>query len=140
MLGSELSSADALEQLHQQASAALFLSETGGTLTADGTEQDLLRVTEPLGCWKPLVLMVDLDNMAGGDTTVVRVYYRLRDGGGLQLQSYNSYVGADGGLANNLKVVAIALHPDRHGFLATLEQSAGVNRDYDWKISAEVAP
>ena len=117
--------------------AILALSSTGGTATATGQEQTLFIDDEPLGCWRPLTLLVDLDNMAGGDTTVIRVYYRLNDGGTLKLQSYNSYTGADGGLANGLKIVAIDLHPNRHGFQVTLDQTAGTNRDYDWELFAE---
>jgi len=87
-----------------------------------------------------LTLFVDLDNMAGGDTIEIRVYHRLNDGGGLQLWDYSTYTGADGGLANGEKVIAVALNPDRHGFLTTLEQTGGVNRDYDWELFAEVSP
>lgn len=123
-------------RLEAHAEAELLLSSTGGTTTADGTEQTLYIDSEPLGCWEPLVLFVDLDAMQGGDTTVLRVYYRLSDAGGLQLLTYASYTGADGGLANGAKLVTADLYPNRHGFQVTLQQTAGVNRAYPWELMA----
>ena len=117
--------------------AELVLSETGGLLTADGNEQTLYINNAPLGTTRGVVLLVDLDNMQGGDTTVLRVYYRVVDGGGLQLLDYQSYTGADGGLANGRKLVAIDLHPYRFGIQVTLEQTAGVNRTYQWQVFEE---
>jgi hypothetical protein len=128
----------AVDEIEAQTSAILVLSATGGTITADGTEQTLYIDNEPLGCAKAVAAYIDLDNMAGGDTTNIRVYHRLNDGGGLQLYDYNSYTGADGGLANSMKVVKIDLGPFRHGFQLTLEQSAGVNRAYDWELFLEM--
>lgn len=126
------------DQIAARTDALLTLSSTGGTLTADGTEQTLYIDNEPLGCTMGRKLYIDLDNMAGGDTTVIRVYYRLSDGGGLQLLDYNSYVGADGGLANGIKLIAVDLGPYRHGIQITLEQTAGVNRAYPFEFFAEV--
>jgi len=128
----------AADQILAQTSAMLALSATGGTLTADGTEQTLVIASEPLGSFKPLVLWVDLDNMAGVDSITMRVYYRLRDGGGLQLWDSQIFTGPDGGLVNNAKLLDVELHPNRHGFQVTLQQTAGVNRDYDWEFIAEV--
>ena len=118
--------------------ALLALSSTGGILTADGSEQTLHIDNEPLGCTMGRRLYIDLDAMAGGDTTVIRVYHRLSDGGNLQLLDYNSYAGADGGLANSIKLIAIELGPYRHGIQVTLEQTAGVNRTYPFEFFAEV--
>lgn len=118
--------------------AFLALSATGGTLTADGTEQTLFISDEPLGSAMGRRLYIDLDAMAGGDTTVIRVYYRLSDGGALQLLDYNSYTGADGGLSNGIKLIAVDLGPYRHGVRVTLEQTAGVNRAYPFEFFAEV--
>lgn len=125
-------------QIQARINALLTLSETGGTLTADGTEQTLYIDNAPLGVHKPRTIFIDLDNMDQGDTTELRVYYRLNAGGGLQLLDFNQYVGADGGLANSVKLVAIALYETRFGVQVTLEQTVGVNRDYDWSIFAEV--
>lgn len=126
------------DQIAARTDALLALSSTGGTLTADGTEQTLYIDNEPLGASMGRRLYIDLDNMAGGDTAVIRVYYRLSDGGGLQLLDYNSYTGADGGLANGIKLIAVDLGPYRHGVQITLEQAAGTNRAYPFEFFAEV--
>lgn len=127
-----------IEQVQAQTNALLVLSSTGGTLAADGTEQTLYIDNEPLGCTLGRKLYIDLDNMTQGDTTVIRIYYRLSDGGGLQLLDFNSYAGADGGLANGVKLIAVDLGPYRHGIQITLEQTAGVNRAYPFEFFAEV--
>lgn len=127
-----------IEQVQAQMNALLVLSSTGGTLTADGTEQTVYIDNEPLGATMGRRLYIDLDNMTQGDTTVIRIYYRLSDGGGLQLLDYNSYTGADGGLTNGVKLIAVELGPYRHGIQVTLEQTAGVNRAYPFEFFAEV--
>ena len=129
---------ETVDQIQGQTNALLVLSATGGTATAVGQEQTLYIDDEPLGCWEPLTLFVDLDDMQAGDTTVIRVYHRMNDGGGLQLWSYNTYTGADGGFANGEKIAVIDLKPNRHGFQVTLDQTAGTNRDYDWELFARV--
>ena len=128
---------DRVDQIFSIAVAELTLQETGGLLTADGTEQTLYINNDPLGIFRSVIMYVDLDNMAGGDTTVLRVYYRITDGGGLQLLDYQSYTGADGGLANSIKMISIDLGPARFGTQITLEQTAGVNRTYRWEYFEE---
>jgi hypothetical protein len=118
--------------------AILVLQATGGTLTADGNEQTLYIDDEPLGCFKSGMAVVDLDNMQAGDTTVLRVYYRIRDAGALQLWGYESFTGADGGLLNGRKLIELDLLPNRHGFQLTLQQTAGTNRSYDWELYPEM--
>lgn len=119
--------------------AELVLTETGGTLTADGTEQNIYINNAPVGVYKPLEVMIDLDNMtlAGGDITVIKVYYRLTAAGGLQLFDYLSFTGDDGGLSDGRKVIGISLLPNRFGMKVTLQQTAGVNRNYDWNVIYE---
>jgi hypothetical protein len=128
---------DTADQIHELVAAELTLQETGGTLTADGSEQTLYINNNPLGCFHPRTLLLDLDNMLAGDTSVIRVYYRLNAGGGLQLWDYHTYTGADGGLASNRKLIAADLLPTRFGVQVTLEQTAGTYRNYDWEIFTE---
>lgn len=132
---------ETLDQIHELDAAILTLQETGGTLTADGNEQTLYLNDTPLGCFEPRVVFVDLDNMQSGDTTEFRVYYRIKSqdvhAGALELQSYQSYTGIDGGLANGTKLIAIDLYPNRFGVQVTLQQSAGTNRLYDWQVFVE---
>jgi hypothetical protein len=83
-------------------------------------------------------MFVDLDNMLAGDTIVLRVYYRLSDGGALQLWDAQTFAGIDGALSNSAKITDISFEPNRHGFQVTLEQTAGTNRAYDWEFFAEL--
>lgn len=117
--------------------AAFILFETGGVLTADGTEQTLHINNAPLGTHEPRTLLIDLDNMQQGDTIAVRVYYRIAAPGALQLEDYQTYTGADGGLANSIKLVTLVLNPNRFGVQITLEQTAGVNRTFRWEYFEE---
>lgn len=114
--------------------ALLRLQATGGTLTADGSEQNIYYDDEPLGVMSPVCLILDLDNMQGGDTIEVKVYHRISDGGSLQLFAFYTWTGADGGLSNSEKLDQIDFYPNRHGFRVTLDQTAGTNRDYPWEL------
>lgn len=127
-----------LANLFDLQNSELTLMETGGVITASGAEQTLWIESAPLGCQDARTFKVDLDNMAGGDTTVIRVYHRVVAGGGLQQENYVSYTGADGGLANGSKIAVIALTPNRFGIQITLQQTAGVNRAYTWEVFTEV--
>ena len=127
-----------LDQVQAQMNAQLSLSSTGGSLTADGTEQTLVIVNEPLGCWWPNVLFIDLDNMILGDTIIIRVYYRLSDAGTLKLWDSQTFTGLDGSLVNLAKILDITFMPNRHGFQVTLAQTAGTNRSFAWEFIAEV--
>jgi len=128
---------DTADQIHELMAAELTLQETGGTLTADGNEQTLHINDNPLGCFNPRVLFVDLDNMVAGDTTVFCIYYRIAAGAALQLFDYQSYAGIDGGLANGRHLIAIELLPNRFGLRVTLQQTAGTNRTYVWSYFEE---
>ncbi len=132
-------SSAAIRILENQAmlNAELALQETGGSLTASGAEQTLYINNQPMGSFVPRVLYVDLDLMEGGDTTVFRVYYRLNSGGALQQQDFQTYTGADGGLANGNTVIAIDLGPSRFGVRVSIHQTAGTNRVYDWEVFEE---
>jgi hypothetical protein len=113
--------------------ASLVTTETGGTLTADGTEQDVYINNAPPNVYEPRRVKIDLDNMAVGDTVVVRLYDRIVPGGGLQQVDEITFNGPDGGLPNNNKAIYVDLSENRYGVQVTLEQTAGVNRDYDWE-------
>jgi hypothetical protein len=130
--------ADTADQIHELVSAEFTLQETGGEITTDGTEQTLYINNNPLGCFRPRRLFVDLDNMAaGGDSVAVRAYYRLNAGGGLQLLTYQAWTGVDGGLANSAKLVTVELYENRFGVKVTLQRIAGSDYAFDWEIFTE---
>ena len=127
----------AVQDVFDEVNGILTLRETGEVLTADGTEQNTYIDNNPLGAYKPLHEFIDLSNMLAGDTLLIRVYYRLADGGGWLLQDYQSYVGLRGGLANSKTLVAVDLYPCRFGCRVTIEQSVGAFRDFLWKVWVE---
>ena len=96
-----------------------------GTLTADGTEQTLLE-KDSMGTFEG---WIDLSNMASGDVTVIKVYAKLKSGG-----SYRQYDSASYSGAQTNPALHVSALPASYGVKVTLTQSAGVNRDYDYKF------
>ena len=96
-----------------------------GTLTADGTEQTVVELTR-LG---HLEGYIDLSNMQAGDTLVIKVYVKIKSGGSYRQYDSGSYSGVQTSPA--LHVSAL---PASYGVKVTLQQSAGINRDYDYKF------
>lgn len=125
-----------IKTIYDLAVAMPTLQETGGTLTTDGTEQDLYIRNAPESVFDPRVVFINLDDMVALDTTNIRVYYRIADGGGWLQHDYAQYIGVDGGLANGNKVISIDLLPCRHGVRVTLEQTVG-SADYLWSAVEE---
>jgi len=129
---------DTADQIHELVTAELTLQETGGTITSTAAEQTLYINNNPLGCFRPRRLFVDVDNMAGGgDSIAVRVYYRLSAGGGLQLLTYQAWTGVDGGLANSAKLVTVELFENRFGVRVSLQRIGGADYDFDWEVFTE---
>jgi len=107
--------------------AGLVTTETGGTLTTDGAEQNVYINNDPAGVYEPLVVQIDFSNQAAGDTVIVREYYRITDGGGWIEDGAVAYAGIQ---ATPLKDVE--LKPNRFGVKVTMERTAGGAADYDW--------
>jgi len=100
-----------------------------GTLTADGLEQTVAELTV-LGT---LEGYIDLANMQAGDTVIIREYVRLKSGGTYRLYASSTYSDAQSEPA--LHVVKL---PTKYGVRVTLQQTAGVNRTYDYNFFREV--
>jgi len=100
-----------------------------GTLTADGTEQTVVEVTT-IGT---LEGYIDLANMQAGDSVTIREYIRLKSGGTYRL--YDSATYTDAQTKPALHLVKL---PTKYGIRVTLEQTAGVNRDYDYNFFRRV--
>jgi hypothetical protein len=83
------------------------------------------------------MFLINLDNMLAADTLVIRVYYRLNAGGNLELHSYTSYTGIDGGLGNSRVLDDIQLLDNRFGIEITEQRTAGADHDYDWEFTEE---
>lgn len=102
-------------------------AEQSGTLLATGVENEVLLTAETEDF--ELYCDIDLVNMAGGDTTVIRVYKRV-DGATLRLADEQTFAGAQ-------TILVYSIGPEK-GSLAmdirvTLQQTAGVMRNYPWR-------
>jgi len=100
-----------------------------GTLTADGTEQDVteLTVLGTLEGW------IDLANMTSGDTVTIREYARIREDGAYRLYDSADYSGAQ--VKPALHVVKL---PTKYGIKVTLQQTAGVYKTFNYNFFKEV--
>ena len=110
------------------------LSETGGTVTTDGTEQNVYINANPLGVYNPICVKIDCTDHTAGETIVLRTYYDIEPGGaGLLLHDTLTYVGA---IAP--PIITVSLDPNRYGVAVTIEKTAGTNRAYPWEVFYEI--
>ncbi|KKM05732.1 hypothetical protein LCGC14_1751130 [marine sediment metagenome] len=108
------------------------LTETGDTLTADGTEQDVYINNAPSGLFRPICVKIDFTAHTGTETVTLKVYYRIKSGGNMILQDEVEYAGLV-----SPELINIELEPNRYGVQVTLQKTAGANRDYDWEVFYE---
>jgi hypothetical protein len=108
-----------------------FIPLAKGTLVADGTEQVVVETRTP----GRIMGYIDLQEMALGDTVVIRQYIRVRpDGGAFKKYAEESFSGAQA-------VPIIYIRPKEsanNGIRVTLQQTAGVMRSYDFSFLREV--
>jgi len=100
-----------------------------GDLTADGTEQTVWDVTTS----KWFSGYIDLENMASGDTVVLKQYLKVRSTGVatlVQIEPSVTYTDAQTGK----NVVYFTPMPSDVEYKVTLTQTAGTNRVYPWKL------
>ena len=124
-------------QIFDLSNAELVLTETGGTLTADGTVQDVIIMDPPMGSFKATKLKVDMSNMTWGDTVELRWYERISDGGTWILKDRMEFSGPQDVIPDSPEK-NIELEPNRFGIWITLEQTAGTYRAFPWEWLYEV--
>jgi len=112
------------------ASSIMTLTETGGTLTTDGTEQNMYINNAPAGLYSPRDFFIDFTNQTAGETLVIREYYRIKSGGALIIN-----VSAEFAAVQDPLMVQFPLKDTRYGIKVTAELTAGVNRAYDWGVT-----
>lgn len=121
-----------VNQLFEFHTAELVLTETGGTVTTDGTEQEIYRVEAPMGIYRPVKVMVDFSAQTMAETVILRTYYRISGPGGFVKKDEVSFIGTqDPDLKN------IELEPNRHGIRVSIERIAGGAQDYPWEVFFE---
>ena len=99
--------------------------DSSGTLTADGTEQNIANLTAN----KYYSAHINLTNMGSGDTTVLRLYIKVLSTGSADLFWSDTYTDAQ-----TNKIIFVPPQPATQVWKLTLQQTAGTNRDYDWSV------
>lgn len=120
---------EVIDQIFALIRAMLVLTETSGTLTSNGAEQDIYVNNAPAGVFEPKVVKIDMTNNAVADTVVVRLYYRIVGGGNMILQDTIIFAGHQ-----VIPLKKIKLDPNRFGVQVTLERTVGGAQNYDWEV------
>ena len=126
---------DALIDLIEAVTSALpTLSETGGTVTTDGTEQNVYINATPLGVFNPICVKINCTAHTATETIVIRTYYDIQAGlAGAIAEDEVEYIGAI-----DPPMITIDLDPNRYGVWVTIEKTAGTNRAYIWEVFYEI--
>lgn len=111
----------------------LTLTETGDTLTTDGTEQNIYINNAPAGIYDPKIIQVDFTNHTITEKVIIREYYRIKSGGNFVMLDEVGFVGVQDPLLKN-----VHLEENRFGIKVTIEKVLGTNRDYDWEAVYKV--
>jgi hypothetical protein len=99
-----------------------------GTQTATvGTEHTLRDETGNEG--EIFDAVIDLGNMAAGDTTEIRLYVKALSSGTLRLLYYSPFSGVQ-----SEPIVYVPALTVMKEWKLTLKQTAGTGRNYDWTI------
>jgi len=113
-----------------------ILTETGGTVITDGTEQNVYINAAPDGVYKPICVKINFTAQQAGEETIVRLYYDNAPGGaGLLLVDELTFAGV---IAPAM--VVVDLDPNRYGIAVTIERTAGAARAYPWDVVYEATP
>ena len=113
--------------------AEAILEETGGTLTTDGTEQNVYINNAPAGVYEPRRLVIDFANQTVTETVRILTYYRIAPAGPWVIDDRETIVGVPVNAG-----ISIELSPTRYGVRVTMEKTVGTNRAYDWEVFYEV--
>lgn len=119
---------DRVNHVFDVVTSLLTLQETGGTITTDGTEQEVYRVEDPMGIFEPVKVVIDFSNQTGSEVVVVRTYYRISGSGTFVKKDELSYSGEQDPPLKNVE-----LEPNRHGIRVSLQRLAGSAIAYEWE-------
>ena len=128
------SSAATISLIFNLVNALLTLTETGGSVTATGllTEDNVYINNAPAGVYRPILVTIDMSDLAGGEVATVRARYRIAAlPAALELKG--APVIFNGVQAEPLK--DIGLEPNRFGVQVTIEATAAVI--FPWEVHYE---
>lgn len=99
--------------------------KASGTVTADGSEQTLLD-TDDAGIY---CFAIDINNMAEGDDLTIKMSMKILSGGSEEIILENFSEDESG-----ISILYTAPKFASQGAVFTIEQTAGTNRNYPWKV------
>ncbi|MBA7578826.1 hypothetical protein ES708_20692 [subsurface metagenome] len=108
--------------------AMLVLTETGGTVTTTGGEDDVYINNAPAGVYEPRKVMIDLTPMTDTETVAIKTYYRIKFEGDLILKDTVTFTGVQDEPLKNVE-----LEPNRFGVRVSIQRTAGDDLAYDWE-------
>lgn len=111
--------------------AMLVLTETGGTVTTTGGEDDVYINDAPAGVYDPQKVRIDFSNQTAAETVVVRTYYRISPAVGANLIKKDEVTFAG---VQDPALINVELEPCRYGIRVSMERTAGGAKDYDWEV------
>lgn len=108
----------------------LAKEEDSGTLTASGAEQEIVSKTST----EPFIaqLILDVSNMVGADQILIMETMRVLAGGGLEQFTRTRITGAQ-----EEPILVFAQKYAVREYRVTLQQLAGIYRDFDWSLIVE---
>jgi hypothetical protein len=111
--------------------STMVLAEAGGTVTTTGpgTEDVVYINDDPQGEYRPEKVVIDFTEQTAAESTVVRLYYRIKEGGGYILKGETLFDGVQ-----DPELKDVVLDPNRFGIKVTIERTAGAAKDYDYEV------
>jgi lipopolysaccharide export system protein LptA len=104
-----------------------FEIHTQGSITANGSEQTVTEISEATR----ISGYINLTNLQAGDTVVIRQYIKL-------FSSYQKYEEESYSDAQAKPIIYIRPKEIASGTKVTIQQTAGVFRDFEYKFIKEV--
>jgi len=126
------------DAIREVTDAEAILTETSGSITTTGAEQNVYINNAPAGVFRPICVKIDMTNQTATETVVIRTYYRISPtvGAALILQDTVTYAGVV-----SPELINVDLEPNRYGIAVTIQNTAvGAHRAYDWEVFYEEAP
>lgn len=126
---------DKANNIFDMVNAILTLTQTGGTITTDGTEQDVYINETPMGNYKTIKLRIDFTNQTAAERILLKLYYRIAPGGAYVEKDRRLFEGV---LEEGYKLINVELEPVRHGIKVTMQRLAGAALTYPFEVFYEV--
>jgi hypothetical protein len=116
-------------RIDRLANIEAFDAPIEGTLTADGTEQNVVLDEITGNPTRYLEGYIDLSNMESGDAVVIREYMKIKSDGGYVKYAEETYSGVQ-----SIPLLYIITKPGRYGIKITLQQTSGTYRNFPYQF------